>query len=273
MTWSWSGASSPGTPGRPNEDWLGATPDVVVVLDGVSAPRNDTGCRHGTPWFVRGLGSHILAQASDPEQTLPEVLGVAISAVAMRHRDTCDLAHPGTPSAAVALVRQTSHVVEYFVLADTVVLVDTAQGLTVVTDPRVEDVVQDERATALSHPIGTDAHTHALQAMIEKQRLLRNQPGGYWVAQNDPVAAEHAVTGTVPIDTVRGGAALSDGVGRLVDLFGKESWDSLYASMHRDGVVTIVEQVRELEQGDPDGLIWPRYKTSDDATAMLWTLG
>lgn len=67
---NFAGASLPGKPDVPNEDWMGATQHSAVVLDGLSAPNGDTGCGHGTPWFVRHLGGHLLGASTDPEGPL-----------------------------------------------------------------------------------------------------------------------------------------------------------------------------------------------------------
>ena len=56
-------ATAAGSIGRPNEDWVGATPTAAVVLDGLTAPRDlDSGCTHGVPWYVGRLGSALLAR-------------------------------------------------------------------------------------------------------------------------------------------------------------------------------------------------------------------
>jgi hypothetical protein len=48
-------ATEPGSPAKPNEDFVQATPRVVAVLDGLGVPGGLlTGCVHGTPWYVRG---------------------------------------------------------------------------------------------------------------------------------------------------------------------------------------------------------------------------
>ena len=75
-------ATAPGSPDHPNEDWIGATADTVVVLDGLSAPAGfDSGCLHGTVWYVRRLGGRLLQLASDdPDTGLREHLRAAIAA-------------------------------------------------------------------------------------------------------------------------------------------------------------------------------------------------
>jgi hypothetical protein len=45
-----------------NEGFIAATAGVVVVVHGASVPAGlGTGCRHGTAWFARRLGTQLLA--------------------------------------------------------------------------------------------------------------------------------------------------------------------------------------------------------------------
>jgi hypothetical protein len=55
---------------RENEDFVGATPDAVVVLDGAGYPaRLRTGCVHTVAWYTRMLGSSLLAMLTACERT------------------------------------------------------------------------------------------------------------------------------------------------------------------------------------------------------------
>ncbi|MQA96589.1 MAG: hypothetical protein GEV11_18785 [Streptosporangiales bacterium] len=264
-----AGGSLPGKPDTPNEDWMGATLQSAVVLDGLSAPAGDTGCVHGTPWFVRSLGSHLIAAAAEPSVPLTAALASAIGLVADSHRASCDLEHPGTPSTTVAMVRITDDTVDYLVLADSMVMVETTEDLHVITDTRVDQMVADEHAEALRHRLGSREREAKLQHMIDRQRQVRNQPGGYWVAQNDPSAAAHAYVGSFPRLEFRGAALLSDGVSRIVDLYESLTWQALYDELQNRGPDHALHQVRTLEDEDPEGRRWPRYKRSDDATAVV----
>lgn len=44
-------ASNPGHVGQPNEDFVGAVPGAVVLLDGAGIPGTDSICRHGVAWY------------------------------------------------------------------------------------------------------------------------------------------------------------------------------------------------------------------------------
>ena len=50
-------ATSPSHVGRPNEDFIGAAPGIVVLLDGAGIPGTEEICRHGVAWYSHTLGT------------------------------------------------------------------------------------------------------------------------------------------------------------------------------------------------------------------------
>src|ERR1700744_1296557 len=127
-----SAATEPGRRDSPNEDWMAISPTMAIVLDGVTVFKDvETGCIHGTPWYVNHLGTRLLAEASDAETSLTHALRAAISGVANLHADVCELDKIGAPSAAVGAVRITEQFIEYLVLADVTIALTSIHGLTV----------------------------------------------------------------------------------------------------------------------------------------------
>jgi hypothetical protein len=257
--------------GAHNEDWAGATSSVAIILDGITSPpgMETTGCRHGTPWLVASIGTNLaLLTAQQPSVDLTEALSQAIAATADRHADTCNLNDNATPSAAVAMVRASELYLDYLVLSDAVVVIDTSRDLIAVSDLRGQQVIAEERATVFAHPIGSPEHAAARQAMVRKQRSYRNAGGGYWVAAGKPEAAHHAVVGRVARSDLRRAAVLSDGAAALVE-YGVTDWKGLLDILEHDGPASLIDRVRDAERIDPDGVRWPRFKPSDDATAIF----
>jgi hypothetical protein len=265
-------ATERGTQDIANEDWAGIAPGLAVVLDGLSAPgATGTGCVHGTPWYVSQLGSRLLTTASHPGCPLVDALGEAIWQVADLHRG-CDLTHPGTPSATVVALRALGERADYLVLADAVMLLDTREGLRVVSDDRVNRLATKERAAANRLPTGTAAHLRRRIQLTTALRRARNRSGGYWVAAADPAAASQAVTGSLAAKDLQRAALLSDGASRLVDLFGLATWNELLTLLDTGGPGDVVRRVRAAEAADPQGRQWPRTKRSDDATVIYLVL-
>jgi hypothetical protein len=261
-------ATAAGRLGEPNEDWVGVTPTAVVVLDGLTAPRDlDSGCNHGVPWYVGRLGSALLARMADSTTGLKSCLAAAIEDVARLHADTCDLTNPGTPQSTVAVVRVRDGELEWLVLADSLIILDVSGELRAISDDRVEGAAQAERDDALRSHVGTTEHNQSVSRLVQTQRKVRNQPGGYWVAAADPAAANESVTGAAHISEVKRVAVLSDGAARLVE-FGLAGWEQILSTLAEDGPQTLIEKVRRVEATDLRGGRWPRYKASDDATAV-----
>ncbi|WP_157248523.1 protein phosphatase 2C domain-containing protein [Nonomuraea typhae] len=255
-------------PGRPNEDFVGATPEAAVLLDGAGTPPgSDAGCSHGVAWYSRTLGSTLLAAMTQSAGTLAQLLGEGIKTVASMHDGTCDLSHPGSPSATVVMLRQANQAVEWLVLADSVLVLDTGPQPMVICDDREAQVGALHRAEMDALPSGTPEHTAAHRRYVETLRSYRNRDGGFWVAAADPHAADQALTGSLPADKVHAAALLSDGASRPVDRFALATWRQTLDMLAHDGPNALIRQVREAERSDPQGARWPRGKAFDDATA------
>ncbi|HEY3561792.1 MAG TPA: hypothetical protein VGL05_30210 [Kribbella sp.] len=200
----------------------------------------------------------------DSRVSLTEALATSISAVADMHRATCDLSHPGTPSAAVAIVRKIGpERWEYAVLGDVTVVFAAPDGPVVVADTRISSSASAERSEADRWLIGSPEKEAAMVAMKHEELAARNRV--YWIAAADPRAASHALTGDVA-DVTRI-AILTDGAARA-QTFGLLSWQEVLDTLNAEGPRQLINRVREAEASDPDGRRWPRNKKSDDATAV-----
>jgi len=249
-------------PGRVNQDWCCVTPSAAVVLDGVT-PRGETGCVHDVPWYVSRLGAALVSRLG-AALPLADTLAGAIADTARAHEGACDLSQPGSPAAAVAVLRWHGDVVEYLALADVTVVLHGADGLQVITDDRVA-ATEPVPAGA----VGTAGHTAGVEAMMYAQLTSRNRPGGYWVASSSPAAAAEAITGTASGSTTA--AALTDGAAAVVDRYGLMTWTRALAVLTERGPAELIRRARTAERADPDGTLWPRLKTADDATAVIMT--
>jgi len=215
------------------------------------------------------LGPALLEAAADRGRDARSALAEAIIQVAGTHPE-CDLQSPGTPAAAVGLVRSEGERVSCLALADvTLVLADTAGEVRVVTDERVEHALDPRlRAAAVSLPLGSAEQSEAVRAMSIDQLARRNTPGGYWVAAADPSAADEAVTVSVSREHLREVVLMSDGVSPMVTSYGMASWPQLVDMVRGEGPEAVIDRVRAVEAGDTAGQRWPRFKVSDDAALV-----
>ena len=265
-------ASSAGHVGRPNEDFVGAVPGAVVLLDGAGIPGTESICRHGVAWYAHTLGATILGQLSrEPGTDLVAALADSIGQVSRRHRHTCDIADPSSPQSTVAITRFNEERVDFLVLADAFVVMDSSEsGPQVVTDSREVSVRSECSSVLRGLPIGTPEYERTKLSVIDALRARRNQPGGYWIAKDDPDAAMQAVTGSVPVGQLIGAALLSNGASRVVDPYRLAAWPVILELLRTKGPEEILQRVREAEAGATDSIAGIRVP--DDATAAYCEL-
>lgn len=231
--------------GRVNEDFTGAVPTAAVLIDGAGIPGTASICRHGVAWYATRLGGTLLGLLSlAPDRGLPALLGEAIEQVTDGHRDTCDVANPISPSATVAILRRSGGLLEHLVLGDSYVVLGRAGGAPlVVTDPREVVISRSYQAAIEATVEGSDDYHRLLRDL----RANRNQPGGFWLAKDDPRAADEALTGSCQISGLTGAALLSNGASRVVDRFRLTDWPGVMAVLASNGPAEIIHRVREAE--------------------------
>lgn len=108
-----------------------------------------------------------------------------------------------------------------------------------------------------------------LRPLIRRERKLINRPGGYSAVTPSPESADKAMVGEMSVVPGTRLLLLSDGFYRLVDVFGLFRSQELLAATVGIGLERLYTELRSVEDSDPDCLEYPRYKKSDDATAMV----
>jgi hypothetical protein len=258
-------ATHSGHPERGNEDFVGAVPGAVVVIDGAGIPGAESLCRHGVAWYAHSLGAALLGRLSlSDDLSLTDALAAAIGQVADSHRHTCDLANPSNPQATVCAMRLEADRADYLLLADTTLLLGTADGgVTALTDEREVAVRRACTGPLDGLTPGSPKYDAALPGVRAALRERRNQPGGYWIAREDPAAAAEAVTGSVALDDLTDAVLLSNGVTRLVDPYALMTWAELLDLTRASGPSRVLRMLRGHEPDESD---------RDDATLAHITM-
>lgn len=276
----WSTQARPGK--TQNEDLVHAGPASTWLLDGASVPRGLVSCcERGAAWYVACITQALKdALETCPDVELRTAVATAIDEVRLQHRAACGVASPAVgPSATLALVRSRGQLLDWLVLGDATLLLNTGEEVVHISDGRLAALNPGLRAQIRSRLRGgggydSEEHRRLVALLVDAERAARNTAGGYWIAGDDPGAADHALTGTIAIgtgpDAVRGLALLSDGADRAVRLFGLyPGWRELFAALTDDGPAAVIARVRRAEDDDPHGRAHPRTSRSDDATALL----
>jgi len=251
---------------RPSEDVVVVLPHAVVLLDGATSFDPDL---PSGGWYASRLAGELAGRlAGYPDTDLADLLAAAIKAVARDH----DLVPGRSPSSTAALLRWSDTEVEGLVLADSPIVVFTAEGPSVLADTRIGTMPRGAGyRDRLSSGAGYgENHLVALRKAVQTTSSRRNVEGGFWVAEADPDAAHHAVRATWPRAEVLSVLMASDGVTCGVDTYGVfPNWLAVHDLVTTKGPEAVLDVVRAAELSDPDGKRWPRPKPHDDQALVV----
>lgn len=277
--------SDPGKPERANEDRLGYNQHSAFVIDGA------TGL--GDRQFMDGYGSDAawiaefattrfeqrLDRDADPKTVLK---GVSEEARAAFLATAGEQPRYAWPLCSLTGLQATPTGFRWFGLGDSClyILHDDGQSDFVIPIPGAYEWEQQSAAQHIARVGGIGAAGVANddpQTLedLRRGRALQNTPGGTtWTFGVVPEAADHLAMVDVPI--YGGGATAllcSDGLADLVALYKLYDAATLIQRAATAGLKSLVTELRHMERTvDPDGLKYPRYKQSDDTTAILLRL-
>ena len=277
--------TDPGNPEKPNEDRLGHNADAAFIFDGATGLGDQQFMKtHGSDaaWIadlaIRRMEEQMDSRA-DPKTVLraisEEARDAFLSVAGEQPRYTW-------PAASLTALRSTGSGFQYFGLGDSClyILHDDGQSDFAIPIPGAYEWEQFQAAKHIARlggigAIGTANADPTTLADLRASRARQNMPGGLtWTFGIVPEAADHLVMIDVPI---HGGGATallcSDGLADLVALYKAYDAGALVRHARDQGLASLVEELRHFERViDPDGLTYPRFKQSDDTTAILLRL-
>ena len=259
-------AERPGTD-KPSQDRVFVTSNAVVVLDGASQPEPSD--RDGG-WYAGVLGNTLSQRLTlKPEADLRDLLAEAIAAVVARY----DLQPGDSPSSTVSILRWSDYV-DVLVLGDSPAVALAADGkVQAVRDDRLRDVGRIEREKLANTAGFSHDHHDRWRRLVEAERAMRNQPGGYWIAEAVPDAAAQARCVRWGVEDLAAVLVMTDGVSAGVDRYGLLAhWQSAFVVARQDPS-RLVDMVHSVEADDPDGARWRRSKRHDDKAVALVEFG
>jgi hypothetical protein len=178
-----------------------------------------------------------------------------------------------TPSASMMLAVSDESGVEFLSFGDCAALVQPEGGAVMVVGETFDKrAAEARRAQALAKEKNlSPASGLSRPEFLDALRTTRNRinSGSYWLFSPDAKAASHAARRIVK--TAPGTKLLlaSDGFLALASDYGAYGADSLMQAVVKKGLKALGEELRAIEAGDAGGDKFPRFKKSDDATALL----
>ncbi len=248
----------PGDPTKPNEDSFAFGPRFACVFDGATV-----------------LSEHLMPGRSDA-QWIAQFGARRLKA----HVEAGDGLRDGLRAAAAdaeksfkALRKRPPE--ETFEIGDCAALIRTPdRAIAMLGETLARRGRERGRAQRMAGPKG-GAGASVREKFLPALRASRNKVNtkdGDWLFAPDPRCADHA-------DVARAAALpgslvllATDGFLALISDYEKYSPDTLLSAAEAGGLAALGQELRAVEAADPDGRTYPRFKKSDDATALLLSL-
>ncbi|MEH3048528.1 SpoIIE family protein phosphatase [Sphingomonas adhaesiva] len=258
-----------GDPATPNDDRAGATATRAWVIDGATdlGPPGLLGDQGGAAWLAAAADAAFGASgAADLAATCGEVFArVAARFAAERRREL--LGAWELPSAAFVAAQLVDGALEVAWAADCALLHRSADGAVQWVTPVPNRARESADAAALG------AGVVRTPAVLADRRRARERAGRRVLGVD--AAASAAVVSTARVAVAPGDALLlmSDGFSALVDAYGAYDAAALFAAVATKGLAALAVELRAIEREDAACARFPRFKTSDDATALWVRVG
>lgn len=123
----------------------------------------------------------------------------------------------------------------------------------------------------------TDADKPLLQRtatidMLRRSRASLNRPDAQWTFGLDPECANHARLWEIVLSRPAHVLLMTDGFAALADQYRAYDSAGLVRAALDKGLQELGRELRAIEAQDSGGVLHPRFKKSDDATALLMRL-
>ena len=266
----------PGDAAKPNEDAFGHDAAAAVVLDGAT-PLGD-GLMPGpsdAAWIAQFGARRLLAHLRDGEGARKALRGALADAQksfeALRRHPPEEVWQ--TPCASMMLAVAGEGGVEFLSFGDCAALVQPEGGAVMVVGETFDKrAAEAKRAQAIAKEKNlSPASGLSRPEFLGALRATRNRinSGNYWLFSPDAKAASHATRRIVKVAPGTKLLLASDGFLALASDYGAYGADSLMQAAVEKGLKALGEELRAIEAGDAMGDKFPRFKKSDDATALL----
>ncbi len=268
----------PGDPTKPNEDSFVFGPRFACVFDGATVlSEHLMPGRSDAQWIAqfgaRRLKAHIEAGDGLRDGLRAAAADAEKSFKALRKRppeETFEI-----PFASLMALSLDGDALKALWLGDCAALIRTPdRAIAMLGETLARRGRERERAQRMAGPKG-GAGASVREKFLPALRASRNKVNtkdGDWLFAPDPRCADHA-------DVARAAALpgslvllASDGFLALISDYEKYSPDTLLSAAEAGGLAALGQELRAVEAADPDGRTYPRFKKSDDATALLLSL-
>jgi len=266
-----------GNPEKANDDAFAYREGAAVVLDGATGlgERLMPGLSDAA-WLSRFGANRIMSYigdgASAQEAVTAALFDAHTSFEQLRRREPADRYE--IPFASMMLAVAGEDALEFLWYGDCAALVQHADGGVEIVGEAIEKRAHEARQVKkLSESKGAQAASVSVREeflpALRNARNRINTPKGSYLFGPEVIAADHTESRGLEVAPGAHVLLVSDGFLALASDYGRYDLAGLIDAAKTDGLPALMRELRNIEEQDPEGRQFPRFKKSDDATAVL----
>lgn len=272
--------SLPGDPAKANEDAFAAESGAAAVFDGATMlSGNLLPGPSDAAWIANFGARRLMAHLRDglePQEALRRALGDAEKSYAgLRRQAPKETYELPLSSMMLAIARQDGFEALWF--GDCAALILRGDGeAEILGEAFAKRQAESRRVRTLADAKGLAPAAGLSRAeYLPHLRAARNKANteeGGWLFSPDPRAADHVSARRLTAQAQTFVLLCSDGFLALASDYGLYDAKALVIAARDKGLAALGRELRAAEEGDAEGRKFPRFKKSDDATAVLLRL-
>jgi hypothetical protein len=267
----------PGNPEKANEDAFAHRASAAVVLDGATGLGEKLlPGPSDAAWLARFAANRLMAYTGDGANAQAAVTAALFDAemsfTQLRRRAPAETYE--IPFASMMLAVLGEGMLDLVSYGDCAALIGRPdEPAEIVGEALARRARESARVRKLAESKGEAAAGAGVREIflpaLRAARNLVNTSRGGWLFGPDVTAADHSETRRADIPAGTHLLLVTDGFLALVSDYRRYDIDALLDAAKHAGLAALGRELRAVENDDPEGVQFPRFKKSDDATALL----
>lgn len=260
--------------GEYNEDIVRVCKYGAWILDGSTGlnKKNLISKESDAKWYVSWWDKY-LYENINKDKSLKTIVCEGIENIKQEYLSTLAgirLEKLDMPSASVAIVKFYKDKVEYFLLGDCTIVINDINENIILKDDGVckfdNMIFEKMKKLNKNKSLSVKDKKDILLPYIIENRLKKNSEEGYWILEFDELAVEKSMHDYISINDELKLIISGDGFSCAYDRYNIFSVENIIQIVEENGIEYVNDKVRKLEHEDKNGLIFPRFKESDDSS-------
>lgn len=260
-----------------NEDIATVNGKSAWVLDGATGLNNKNliDNQSDAKWFVNEWDNYLKNNINNLDKDLKQIATEGIIKIREKFFSQNDLKiEPiDLPSSGIVLIRWDEREIEYFILGDCTLFYKLESGfIKEIKDESLQmldNQVIDKMKRIMLNGKGIKEAREEVHDNLVSNRLQMNTNKGYWILGFDEEAIKHSIYNKIKINDKNIELLLmSDGFSALFNTYKYIDKYNIFNELETNNLNQLYNVLRKIEDEDKDGFKYPRFKKSDDASAI-----